>query len=324
MKLQEVQDFFTSQKLSIKWLIDGATPMKLKPDSGTLEFKDDVAVVIPDVHLGTGPGDVFQEQSPERIARLENLLDVLASLRDKVSSAKFQVVQLGDFYDLWRKSPSADYFETCASIESQYSGIIARGRALPILHCIGNHDAAFYRMRPPTSQIDAAVWRTIGDKILCFHGHDTISLRDLQVDPGAAPLLLSLTNSISGIPLLGPLDLKLQKYFDNSFFEDSIFSKPSLTSLPWPHSEPGADGWSALWVDRAGRGDIANMLFDAEGLAQIRIDVAFLGHSHRPGISWCRIEQNRRIPLVDVGSWTYGRSEFAIVCSDGIGLACIV
>jgi hypothetical protein len=51
--------------------------------------------------------------------------------------------------------------------------------------------------------------------------------------------------------------------------------------------------------------------------------VAFVGHSHRPGISWCPVA-SRRVPLIDVGSWTYGRAEFAVVCADGVGLARLV
>ena len=326
MNLNDVQNHFAMQRLPIEWLPDGGTRMLIRPGAGALDFGGEVAVVVPDIHLGTGAGDIFQEASPERKGRLERFLHVLAGLRDRVGAAAFKAVQLGDFYDLWRKSPSADYAQACATIESEYDGVIQGARALPLLHCIGNHDADFYRMRPPVSQIDVAVWRTIGDRFLCLHGHDFVSLRDVQVDPGADPLLLSLVNSIARIPLTSSLDLALQAHFDDSFQEDPILSQPSLTSKPWPHTQPGADGWNAdsPWVDRANRGDIGQMLFDTEGIADTRIDVAFLGHSHRPGISWCRIEQNRRIPLIDVGSWTYGRSEFAVVCADGIGLARLV
>lgn len=321
MKLNEIHAYFATHGQPIAWLVDGATPMLLRPTSGILDFGGEVAVVVPDIHLGTGPGDTFQEMQPARVSRLVRFLEILASLRDTVGTAAFRAVQLGDFYDLWRKSPSADYAQACATIESEYAGVVQRARELPLLHCIGNHDADFYRMRPPISQIDVAVWRTIGSHILCFHSHDFVSLRDVQVDAGADPLLLSLVNSISRIPILGSLDLMLQAHFDASFQEDPILSQPNLTSRLWPHALPGGDGWDALWVDRERRGDIGQMLFDTEGVTQMRIDVAFVGHSHRPALSWCRVEQKRRIPLVDVGSWTYGRSEFAVICTDGIGLA---
>jgi hypothetical protein len=49
------------------------------------------------------------------------------------------------------------------------------------------------------------------------------------------------------------------------------------------------------------------------------MQVALVGHSHRPGISWSPVA-GRRVPVVDVGSWTYGRAEFAVVCPDGIGI----
>jgi len=323
MNLKEVQDFFSGQALPIEWLPEGATRMLIRPAAGTLDFDGEVAVVVPDIHLGNGPGDIFQDSHSERKGRLERFLDVLARLRDRVGSAKFRAVQIGDFYDLWRKDLSADYAQACAAIESEYDGVVQRAGALPLLHCIGNHDALFYRMRPPVTQIDVAIWRTIGDRFLCFHGHDFVSLRDIEVDPGADPLFLSLANSIAKIPPLTSLDVALQAHFDQSFQEDPILSQPNLTSLPWPQIQKGADGWNAesAWVARDNRSDIGQMLFDTEGVADIRIDVAFVGHTHRPGISWCLIEQNRRIPLIDVGSWTYGRSEFALVCTDGIGLA---
>lgn len=51
-----------------------------------------------------------------------------------------------------------------------------------------------------------------------------------------------------------------------------------------------------------------------------QVKVAFFGHTHRPGISWAPVTQQRAVPIVDVGSWTYGRAELALVASDGVGL----
>jgi predicted phosphodiesterase len=55
--------------------------------------------------------------------------------------------------------------------------------------------------------------------------------------------------------------------------------------------------------------------------ANLHVRVALVGHTHRPGIDWTVVETGRGVPIVDAGSWTYGRAEFAVIAEDGIGLA---
>jgi hypothetical protein len=89
----------------------------------------------------------------------------------------------------------------------------------------------------------------------------------------------------------------------------------------WPKGVPGPPGWSAPWVARNDAVDLGTVIRGFEKGLQSQVQVAFIGHSHQPGISWAPVTQLRNVPLVDVGSWTYGRAEFAIVATDGVGLA---
>jgi hypothetical protein len=86
-------------------------------------------------------------------------------------------------------------------------------------------------------------------------------------------------------------------------------------------AEPGPDGWTAPWVARNDAVELGTVIRGCEKGLQHAVRIVFVGHSHRPGISWAPVTQLRDVPLIDVGSWTYGRTEFAVVATDGIGLA---
>jgi hypothetical protein len=113
----------------------------------------------------------------------------------------------------------------------------------------------------------------------------------------------------------------IQKCLDQSFAEPT---SDDLTSLPWdPAKVAGPDGWLAPWVERSGAAQLGQCIRGYELCVDRRVEVLLIGHSHRPGISWCPVSQTRRVPVIDVGSWTYGRAEFAVVCTDGVGLAAL-
>ena len=91
------------------------------------------------------------------------------------------------------------------------------------------------------------------------------------------------------------------------------------------------DGWPARiaptwgpfgakrWSDRNGRDERVGKIFG--GLGKVNPSVAsaarlvIVGHTHRPGVGWFA-RGDQLVPVVDVGSWTYGRSQFAI-CVEG-------
>jgi hypothetical protein len=324
MQLDEVQTWFADQDMPFSWRRDLGCLTHLTPVGRQLPIGDiKVAIVVPDVHLGWG-NDPFTYNDNRHAQRLERFLDTLAALRDTVGASAFTAIQLGDWYDFWR-TPGLSIAADCHTIEQHYRGICDKAAAVPLLHCIGNHDAALFAIPQPA----VAIARCIGTpSVLCFHGHDLTSLQDIYQRAEWDAALLQILNTINSVPIIGPLSSFLQRWGDDSFAEP--WAKESV-SRPWPAAiVPGPDDlWQAPWVDRDDIIALAQTVRGFEfclsehhpGAQPVEVEVALIGHSHRPGISWGPITADRDIPFIDVGSWTYGRAEFAVVCPDGVGLA---
>lgn len=328
MKLDEIATFFTVRGLPLRWLANGGgQPLRAMLANGqALALSVDAAIVIPDVHLGIGRADSFQETTPARVIRFERFLSVLAQLRDALPRDRFAAVQLGDFFDVMRTTaPGASFEDRLNIVFRAYPGIVAAAKALPLLHCIGNHDHELFDHRAdlPTLGINAHIVRALGPGVLAFHGNDFVSLADIELDVNYQTWLLSLVQSIATMPVVGGAVGALQRLFDGSL-QDPIFENTNQTSVAWPGAPPNSSlpgGWSAPWIVRDGATQLGEPLLGWEQTVAHQLEVAIVGHSHRPGIGWTQVDFDRRIPLVDVGSWTYGRTNFAVVGADGIGLA---
>lgn len=327
MKVDEIAARLASQGLAFHWLPDAAgRPMRAMLTTGALELSVDAAIVIPDVHLGIGRADSFQETDATRVTRLVGFLNALARLRDSLPSGRFAAVQLGDFFDLMRTTAPGAPFDTRLDIVfGAYPSVLQAARALPLLHCIGNHDHELFAHRDelPARGINAHVVRALGGGVLAFHGNDFVSVADVEGNASYQSWLLSLVQSVVSIPVLGPAIEALQRFFDASL-QDPIFGDLGNTSIAWPAPPQGAVfpvGWSAPWVVRDGAAQLGQPLLGWEQDVGQEVTLAILGHSHRPGIGWTQVGFNRRVPIVDVGSWTYGRTNFAVVGTDGIGVA---
>jgi hypothetical protein len=327
MLLAEAQTWFANRGLPFVWRKDSGADGQpsdavLRPPAGTEIPLGPLglAVVVPDMHLGAG-NDIFRyDDAAKHEARLIAFLEALVALRDELGAKMipFDVVQLGDFYDLMRV-PGTSATEKRALVDHSYARVIELCRALPMLHCIGNHDKDFWRDPPPSAEANYAIARSIGGPdILCFHGHDKVTLFNVLVHNLPETLLLTTLNAIDSLPPLGYLTSWLQAMGDGTLLDDAF---GETQSKPWGKGVPGPDGWSAPWVARDDAADLGTVIRGFEkGLNHV-VALAFVGHSHRPGISWSPVTQLRDVPLVDVGSWTYGRAEFALVASDGVGLA---
>jgi hypothetical protein len=327
MELAEVQAWFAAHGLPFSWRrdLDGngqPADAILRPPEGEMIPLDPlaVAIVVPDIHLAGG-NDIFRYLAPaEHEARLERFLRALHALRDELTDQfqSFACVQLGDFYDLMRV-PGVNPNDKRAAVDAAYPTITDLARRLPLLHCIGNHDKDFWRSPPSDAVAKYALARVVGGPdILCFHGHDKVTLFNVVVHNLPETLALTVLNAINTLPVLGWLTSWLQSLGDDSLADDAI---GTTHSLPWGRGVPGPDGWSAPWVARNDAVALGTVIRGFEkGLNHV-VRVAFIGHSHRPGISWAPVTQLREVALIDVGSWTYGRAEFAVVASDGIGLA---
>jgi hypothetical protein len=322
MKLEEIKLWFSDNGVACSWLVQSLGKkryyQKLRPPSDQLIdiAPLEAAIVLPDMHLGWG-NDIFRYNDPDRARRLEHFLDVLLALRAAVGN-QLEVVQLGDWYDFWR-SPALTPEQSKAAIEAQYPGVVARAAKLGVRHCIGNHDAAL--VEPALRRgLDEQIVRTLGTahRVLCMHGHDAKTLESIAVDGETCGLGLNICSLLSSAPIVGPLGALVQRLCDGSSREP--WSSSAL-SKPWPEAKlRGPAGWAAPWVTRDMAVQLGEAIAGIERCMGREMQAVFVAHTHRPGISWSPVA-TRRVPLIDVGSWTYGRAEFAVVCPDGVGLA---
>lgn len=321
MKLQAVRTLFEIEGLPFRWRrepkVDGAEAI-LRPVGAGKPVAPGVIIVIPDVHLGAG-NDIFRNGNDAHAARLLQFLGVLKALQDSVGPALFAAIQLGDWYDFFRVPPGLDFERARSAIENAYPAIVEAARALPLLHCIGNHDFSFFKNDVPRDEIDLAIARLVGDRVLCFHGHDLVTLRDIVVHPGGERALLRVADVLASAPLIGPGVNLIQQLIDGSSHVDPFFAE--TVSKGWERGPEGPNDWTAPWVRRDDADQLGSVLLSYEQANGMQVRAAIVGHTHRPGIDWTVVETGRGVPVIDVGSWTYGRAEFAVIAEDGVGLA---
>ncbi len=288
---------------------------------------DVVIVVVPDVHLASGAGgDIFRGANGTANARLVSLLSGILKIAPQFPD--LVVVQLGDLYDVWRAypgyatHPSSDY----RIIEGAYGDAVGLlTEQLNARVCVGNHDASL-ALFPPKWARDAngasngqlAYGHLLAaSRVLAFHGHQEDTLAQAMASQGGSGLVRLATEVDR---LSNPLSLAIQRTVDlaTDFFGDG---EPSLAAAiadtanaMWPIAPPPTDAQgfqSPRWSARAGR-DTLEKLVGALGYAA-GLKMVIVGHSHRPGVCGMLIN-DKLVPLVDVGSWVWGRSQFAIVC----------
>jgi hypothetical protein len=206
------------------------------------------------------------------------------------------------------------------AIEAQYADICQAARHLPVAHCIGNHDAELYK-NPRATQSRFGIAQPIGSNgVMAFHGHDNLTLQAIENEDVSDDIALSFVNLVALVPLLGNIVDFAQMIADDSFEEPWSKGNTSQDKL-WPAAVSPLPGWDAPWVARNDADKLVRAARGLEYVTDVALQVVLVGHTHRPGIAWANITGERSIPIVDVGSWTYGRAEIAIVTPDGVGLA---
>jgi len=326
MDLDDVLKRLNDAGLAFQWRREpnvGGRAAILRPKNGkSINLGGlEVGVVIPDVHLGVG-NDIFRtvDLGATNAKRLKLFLDVLAGLRDEVSADKFRVLQLGDWYDFFR-APGETIEDQVDSIEAQYQDICAAARKLPVLHCIGNHDGALFA-EPDATRSQFGITQFLGSpRIVAYHGVNYRTLQSIRSENLGEVIGLNLVNLLAMLPILGNIVDFIQMVIDDSFEDPSLLGNHS-GDKPWQKARGAApDAWDAPWVSRSDTNELIQAARGIEYVTDTAIEIAFVGHSHRPGISSGWITDEHEAVLVDVGSWTYGRAEIAIVTPDGVGLA---
>ena len=275
-----------------------------------------ITIIIPDLHLGPELGDIFEflDQQKHK-ARLNHFVHTLKRFR-KNKAQELHVIQMGDLYDFYRDLPGCSFENDCSKIESKYETVIHSLGELETKVSIGNHDADFVNY--PSYLKNKGLFADVGHCLsgaVFRHG-----IPEVKSDPEGRAIL-ELAEEVKRLSSATRKNVNIVERA-----EDNSLSSPdpkSIEDLPWPaQSSDLPEHWTAPWVARNGANDRALEACQfATKQGASRPWIAFVGHSHRPGISCGKRDDSTTIPVVDVGSWTYGRAEFAIMADDGIGLA---
>ena len=282
-------------------------------------------VVLPDFHLGDGDdGDIFRgtfDRAP--ITRLRRFLAALtrAKAAYQAQGKTCVVIHIGDFYDVWRAypeyaaHPTSDY----DVIEKAYGDVVGRlVDELDTRFCVGNHDASLGLFPPawargpsgPNGRLAYA--RSVAkNRFFAFHGHQEDQIAEAMASQGGSAVVRITTLAAR---LANPLVQSIEEGID---LETELFSDPDMGlddafSARWPESTAivDRDGFSSpRWSDRTNRGLLARLVSALPFHASLRL--VCVGHSHRPGVSAIMVGP-RFVPLVDVGSWVWNRTSFAV------------
>jgi len=226
------------------------------------------------------------------------------------------VVQLGDCYDLWRAYPFHAHVpgQTYAAINDAYGPLTSQLiDQLDARFCVGNHDADLAKY-PPDWAFGAGgrlaySQRACAGRVFAMHGHQTDDVVEVMAAQNGQTWV-ALGSVLATITNAGGQGL--QEWLDRR--EDTYPGDDG--GYPPGAAPPAGRFTSPRWSDRGGRKGRLEKIFDgmAQSAAAIAgaVRVLIVGHTHRPGVAWFT-HGGRVIPVVDVGSWTYGKSQFAIV-----------
>lgn len=297
----------------------------------TVQFAPDLLpgpiIALPDVHLGNGgPGDVFLNGTPERAKRLQQVLQAMHDYSDAHHDA--YVIQLGDWFDVWRTSGHDVAHMDYGPIQNAavYQPILDLDALLGLPHIIGNHDASFLNALPDRRTGQAGSFRLggwLGRTVYAIHGHQS----EIEPPPNSPfdQFFVALATSIAGFV---PGIRTFEAYIDRNYGIASALGATLLHGLrlmredPGPSARtvdtrsppPGADGTFVL-RERADRlAMIATAVANTTaGLRKPRLLV--VGHSHNPCVAWSSAAGSP-ILIVDAGGWVYEQANLLLAAGD--------
>ena len=280
--------------LELAWTVDPRDPV----------LDSRVLLVLPDLHLGDGAGDGGRGDAP----KLERFLRavVVAKARLQASGRALSVCQLGDFYDGRSDPASRDGYRRVESLLID---------ELDTRFCVGNRDWMLSRSPPDWGFTAGRIGhsqRFCRGRVFAFHGHQGDERLDTLIDDPAEPwnTLGSALMSIAS-PAATLVEDRIAGWGELDAVEGA--------SGAWPEGEAPQTPTrfrSPRWSDCGERPSRFRRALDAaHALAPAiteAIRLVFVGHSHRPGVTWLELAE-RVIPVMDVGSFCRGQSQFALV-----------
>lgn len=300
-------------------------------------------IAIPDVHVSDGsPGDIFLNGNPQNVARFTATLEAINDFLD-VEGARASVLQLGDWYDVWRAIGADTDQSRFSKIENvpAYQRLLELDATLGLAHLIGNHDASFTHALPDRRVAQGDRFRfgfgllNSKGRIFSLHGHQVDTV---QGTPSPDVEQRAVWLGTLAAKYLTSEARNLQRFLDAEG-ADAGAVLDWLTALvglnrpdpvPDPRARMGAPGAGVLgsFVERESTKElvaIAVLACKQRYPAPNALELLVVGHSHKPCLAWTPHPDNGRpVVVVDAGSWVYGAAQLLFGAGDRVTVFDIV
>jgi len=277
-------------------------------------------IAIPDCHLGdAGEGDEFFDDDRENVDRLEGVLRAIAAFMERHPDAC--VVQLGDWFDLWRASSEA------VQAAPAYQTVLELDAAIGLRHIVGNHDATFVNDIPRLRRDDPSAFR-LGDflmpSVFAIHGHQG-HIAGADHDGFDEIVVAAATTVARFFPGVRTIEAFIDSDLDAEDALKALVQETFGTAKgdPAPAARPrdprtGAPDPEAPFVVRENADVIAAIVANVATMAKRPMPkLVLVGHSHNPCVAWSNVGDAPTI-LADAGACVFGRFNLLLGAGDRI------
>ena len=277
-------------------------------------------IAIPDCHLSDADeGDEFFDDDAANVARLEAVLRAAGALLARHPDAR--VIQLGDWFDLWRASSGA------VQDAPAYKTVLELDAAIGLRHIIGNHDATFVNEVPRLRAGDPSAFR-LGDflmpSVYAIHGHQghVGSADDDGFDRTVVAAATAVARFIPGVRTF-------EEFVDSDLDAEAALKALVQKTFGTAHGDPapaarprdargGAPDPDAPFVVRENADVIAAIVSNVATMSrQPMPKLVLVGHSHNPCVAWSNVAETPTI-LADAGACVFGRFNLLLGAGDRI------
>jgi hypothetical protein len=302
-------------------------------------------IAVPDVHISDGTaGDIFLDGDAENVTRFTATLAAINDYwkAEDAAGASASVLQLGDWYDVWRAIGHDATQAQFAKIDNvpAYQTLLALDKQLDLAHLIGNHDASFTHALPDRRVSDGDRFRfgfglaESNGRCFALHGHQVDELVGVPSPPHDQKVVwLSTLAAEHGFSAVRGLE----DFFDKEGASAGAFfhwltalvglNRPDPVPTPRVRKEPPA-GFIGSFVEREGNEQlvqIASKACQKLYASPNPLELLIVGHSHKPCISWTQHPDSQQpVIVVDAGSWVQGAAQILFGADDHITVFDIV
>jgi hypothetical protein len=277
-------------------------------------------IAIPDCHLADATGgDEFFDGDPANVTRLEIVLRAAAAFLEKHPDAC--VVQLGDWFDLWRASSGA------VQSAPAYKTVLELDAAIGLRHIVGNHDATFVNEVPLLRAHEPHAFR-LGDflmpSVFAIHGHQghVASADDDGFDEIVVAAATAVARFVPGVRTF-------EEFIDSDVDAETALKALVHKTLGVSHVDPppavrprdargGAPDPDAPFVVRENTDVLAAIVSNIATMTHRAMPkLVVVGHSHNPCVAWSNVGDSP-VFIADAGACVFSRFNLLLGAGDRV------